>query len=212
MAFIDLNYDEMLNWFDHNIHKCLITGYWIIIILISIFHLVITSDTSLKLLCPISEIWTNLLFQTIVSTYGLFCVVFLPRGDCHDILTSLKEKFIYCIDCCNICLCVFALLHNIVAMWNTCNDKISHTSVYTMSNVNIGPILSFLIISILMVLHKNMILRQSNNEQNLYNSHNLHVSQPSYPHSQSQPQYKVISHQLQSDTYNGYHYDDNNKI
>ena len=161
MVCFKFNYDEMLDWFDDNIYKCLTLTYWAFIILGSCFYLIIDSNESLKSICPVSGIWSDLLFQTIVSSYGFFCLVFLDRGDCHDVLTTTKAKIIYYLDCFNIVLCVFAFLYNVISMSNTCNDKITHTSIYSMASANLTTILGFLIVSSLMLLHKNMIIRQA---------------------------------------------------
>lgn len=175
MSNFDLNYDEILDWFDDNIFKCLTLGYWVIVIFGSIFYLIIDSNDSMKLICPISGIWSNLAFQTIVSIYGFCVVAFLNKEDCHDIInptTKQKAKIIYYLDITNIVICVIALLYNAGSMSNTCNDKITHTNIYLMARANVTTITGFLLVSIVTVLHKRIIMTKAI-DGTLRNPHNI---------------------------------------
>lgn len=158
--FTNQNYEEVLEWFDHHIYKCFTLFYWLIVIFGSFWNLMIESNDDIKKICPISGIWNDLLFQSIISAYGFCYIVFLKRNDCDQVLLTMFDTFVYYMDIVNICMCCIALIYNGVSLANTCNDKISHTGLYQMASMNIIPCLFFLAFSSLMVLPKRMVIEK----------------------------------------------------
>lgn len=152
------SYKRGLEWFDHNLAICFVSCYWIFVVIGSFFVLATESKHSIAVICPISGIWSNLLFQSLVTLYGFCCVFLLQRNECDQVSNTTFDKIVYAMDMINMCLCSTALFTNFLSMMTTCNDKITHTGLYQMSGMNVIPILYFLLTSALMVLHKRMIM------------------------------------------------------
>jgi hypothetical protein len=145
--------EEFIEWIEHNLFEAIVLLYWSILIIVSIFSLVTESSQAIHLICPISHVWGDLLFQTIVSTYGLCCIAFIKRGD-HDIISS-RGKCIHYLDNVNIGISAISMLINIILLWETCNDKASHTGTYALATDHFFAIFILLASSTFMVLHKN---------------------------------------------------------
>lgn len=147
--------EEFIEWIEHNLFEAIVLFYWLVLIGVSVFSLWTESAQDIHSVCPVSHVWGDLLFQTCVSSYGLICLIFIKRGD-HDI-SSVNGKRLHLLDKFNIGLSAFAILTNIVLLWETCNDRVSHTSTYSLASDHIFAIFILFASSTFMVIHKNEI-------------------------------------------------------
>jgi TRAP-type uncharacterized transport system fused permease subunit len=150
-------FEEFVEWVEHNLFEAIVLFYWLILILVSVFSLWTESANDIHNICPVSHVWGDLLFQTCISAYGLCCLTFIKRGD-HDIV-STKGSRIHMLDKFNIWISLFAMMTNIILTWETCNDRVSHTSTYSLACDHFFAIFILFVTSVFMVLHKNEIAK-----------------------------------------------------
>lgn len=151
-------FDEFVEWIEHNLYEAIVLFYWMILIVISIFSLYTESANDIRTICPVSHVWGNLLFQTCVSIYSLCCIIFIRRGD-HDIVSTGGSR-LHMLDKFNICLSLFAIMTNIVLTYETCNDRVTHTSTYSLACDHGFAIAILFVSSVFMVVHKNEVAKQ----------------------------------------------------
>lgn len=151
-------FEDFVEWIEHHLFEAIVLFYWLILIVVSVFSLWTESANDIHNICPVSHVWGDLLFQTCISAYSLCCLTFIKRGS-HDIVSVWGAR-LHLLDKFNIGLSLLAIMTNIILTWETCNDRVSHTTTYSLACDHGFAIAILLASSAFMVIHKNEVAKQ----------------------------------------------------